>query len=98
MIASNHPRPGKRLWLPALRALLFFSFLFVACAQGQTSPPAAGKSVQSGTAPVADTPSPETSKYVGADTCKTCHEEIYSAWEKTPHWKTTLNTKGGPSK
>ena len=38
------------------------------------------------------------SKYVGAETCKTCHEEIYNAWEKTPHWKTTLNIKGGPSK
>ncbi|MGB9236269.1 MAG: DmsE family decaheme c-type cytochrome, partial [Terriglobales bacterium] len=28
---------------------------------------------------------------MGADNCKTCHEEIYNAWEKTPHWKTTLN-------
>ncbi|HEV2470324.1 MAG TPA: DmsE family decaheme c-type cytochrome [Candidatus Sulfotelmatobacter sp.] len=37
------------------------------------------------------------SQYVGADTCKTCHEEIYDAWEKTPHWKTMLN-KGTPSK
>ena len=40
----------------------------------------------------------EASKYVGAETCKTCHEEIYNSWEKTPHWKTTLNKKGGPSK
>jgi DmsE family decaheme c-type cytochrome len=23
---------------------------------------------------------------------------MYDAWEKTPHWKTTLNIKGGPSK
>src|SRR5579872_1594138 len=37
------------------------------------------------------------SAYVGADTCKTCHEEVYDAWEKTPHWKTMLN-KGTPSK
>jgi DmsE family decaheme c-type cytochrome len=36
-------------------------------------------------------------QYVGADTCKTCHADLYSAWEKTPHWKTTLDTKGGPS-
>ena len=42
-------------------------------------------------------PSSEGSKYVGAETCKTCHEEIYNAWEKTPHWKTTLNKDGGPS-
>ena len=32
-----------------------------------------------------------TSGYVGSDTCKTCHEDIYNAWAKTPHWKTTLN-------
>ncbi len=36
-------------------------------------------------------------QYVGAETCKTCHEDIYDSWEKTPHWKTTLDTKGGPS-
>ena len=41
--------------------------------------------------------STDPSKYVGAETCKTCHEKIYDGWEKTPHWKTTLDTKGGPS-
>jgi DmsE family decaheme c-type cytochrome len=34
---------------------------------------------------------------VGRDVCKTCHEDIYNNWEKTPHWKTTLDTKKGPS-
>ena len=33
----------------------------------------------------------------GREVCKTCHEDIYNSWEKTPHWKTTLDTKGGPS-
>jgi DmsE family decaheme c-type cytochrome len=47
---------------------------------------------------VASTTSIATSQYVGAETCKTCHEEIYNNWEKTPHWKTTLNNLGGPSK
>ncbi len=56
------------------------------------------ESVPSAGATAASVPSSDASKYVGAETCKTCHEEIYSAWEKTPHWKTTLNTKGGPSK
>jgi DmsE family decaheme c-type cytochrome len=37
-------------------------------------------------------------EYVGSETCKTCHEEIYDNWAKTPHWKTTLDTKAGPSK
>ena len=36
--------------------------------------------------------------YVGADTCKTCHEDIYNNWEQTPHWKTLNDTRGGPSK
>src|SRR5579864_9816165 len=32
-----------------------------------------------------------TAKYVGADVCKTCHEEIYKkSFEATPHFKTTL--------
>src|ERR1039458_6749259 len=103
MIAANHHRPGKRVWRGELGAsvsalLLIFLLFVVAVAAGQTSPPAAGKTVQSGAAPVASTPSPDVSKYVGAETCKTCHEEIYNAWEKTPHWKTTLNKKGGPAK
>ncbi len=30
-------------------------------------------------------------KYVGSDTCKTCHEDIYTTgFERTPHLKTTL--------
>jgi len=51
-----------------------------------------GKNTQAGSA----TASPEASKYVGSDTCKTCHEEIYNAWAKTPHWKTSyLKASGG---
>src|SRR5271167_3319885 len=38
------------------------------------------------------------SDYLGAETCKTCHADEYNSWEKTPHWKTTLDTKGGPSR
>jgi len=40
----------------------------------------------------------DSSDYVGAETCKACHEGIYNNWEKTPHWRTTLDTKGGPSR
>lgn len=38
------------------------------------------------------------SDYVGSETCKTCHEDIYNNFEKTPHWTTTLDTHGGPAK
>jgi len=35
------------------------------------------------------------SEYVGADTCKTCHDDIFSGLQKTRHWNNLLKTKGG---
>jgi DmsE family decaheme c-type cytochrome len=32
--------------------------------------------------------------YVGQDTCKGCHEEVFKGYEALPHWKTTLTHKG----
>jgi DmsE family decaheme c-type cytochrome len=40
----------------------------------------------------------QDSGYLGAQVCETCHEDVYKHWETTPHWKTTLNTRGGPSR
>ena len=40
-------------------------------------------------------PQPDASQYVGADTCKTCHEDVFTGFEKTPHWKTTYDTHRG---
>jgi DmsE family decaheme c-type cytochrome len=37
------------------------------------------------------------SDYAGAEACKTCHADIYSGWEKSPHWKQTYQ-KGGAAK
>ena len=34
----------------------------------------------------------EPSKYIGADTCKVCHEDVYKKLKTTPHWKTMLDT------
>jgi DmsE family decaheme c-type cytochrome len=36
----------------------------------------------------------DPSLYVGAETCKSCHEDIYKNFETTPHWKTTFTKKG----
>src|SRR5205823_12239584 len=36
----------------------------------------------------------DPSLYVGSDTCKTCHEDIFKNFETTPHWKTTFSKKG----
>ena len=86
----------------ASRSLLFsvlcLIVVVVAAAPGQTRQQVVDKSAQPANPPVAGTLSSDVSKYVGAETCKTCHEEIYNDWEKTPHWKTTLNKEGGPSK
>ncbi len=40
-------------------------------------------------------PQVDPSQYLGAETCKGCHEEIYKKFEPTPHWKTTLGKVGG---
>ena len=95
--------PGNWKASRILLSLILFFVAGLALATGQTSPPAQAaapaptKNVQPSSAPAAGAHSSEASEYVGAETCKTCHEEIYNNWEKTPHWKTTLNTKAGPS-
>lgn len=40
--------------------------------------------------------STDPSQYVGADTCKTCHEDVARGYDKGPHWKTTLAKHQGP--
>jgi DmsE family decaheme c-type cytochrome len=45
----------------------------------------------------------DASQYIGAENCKACHEDLpskgfWKGFEETPHWKTMLETKGGPSK
>ncbi len=83
------------------RVLLFSSpfllLLTIAVAPGEARQQVADKGPQAASSAVPGAPSLEGSKYVGAETCKACHAEIYAAWEKTPHWKTTLNKDGGPS-
>jgi DmsE family decaheme c-type cytochrome len=86
--------------VPTALGLLFVGSLFVcsAWARRQEKPSAPDKTVgvaQAKAAPANSAAGP--SEYVGAEVCKTCHEDIYNNWEKSPHWKTTLDTKGGPS-
>jgi DmsE family decaheme c-type cytochrome len=37
------------------------------------------------------------SDYAGAEACKDCHAAEYESWEKSSHWKTSNNTRGGPA-
>ena len=90
--------PGNWKASRILLSLILFFVAGLSFVPAQTAAPPPAKSVQTSNAPAAAAPSPEDSNYVGAETCKTCHEEIYNQWEKTPHWKTTLNKNGGPSK
>lgn len=85
--------------LRTARVLLFSIpfFLLAAVAPSHARQQTAAKGPPSASSAVDERPSLEASKYVGAETCKACHGEIYNAWEKTPHWKTTLNKDGGPS-
>src|SRR6185437_5825005 len=41
-------------------------------------------------------PAVDPSQYVGADTRKTCHEDVAVGYDKSPHWKTTLARHNGP--
>jgi DmsE family decaheme c-type cytochrome len=40
-------------------------------------------------------PTATSTSYVGADTCKACHEEIFNGIERTRHWSNLLKTKSG---
>jgi len=84
------------------RVLLFAGLcllpcLFVAALASGQNPNAPVKSARprSVSAPMGGAPSTDAFGYVGAETCKSCHEDVYNSWEKTPHWKTTLNHEGG---
>jgi DmsE family decaheme c-type cytochrome len=83
--------PGNWKASRILLSLILFFVADLSFVSAQTTAPPPAKSVPSSNATATAAPSPEGSKYVGVETCKTCHEEIYSAWEKTPHSKTTLN-------
>jgi len=80
---------ASRVVLPSV-VLVFSVVAFAASHQ-------AGKATQFADASSASGSAADASQYAGAETCKTCHEEFYNSWARTPHWKTTLDTKGGPA-
>jgi DmsE family decaheme c-type cytochrome len=56
-------------------------------AKSETSQQKATSQESKGAAPASEPAT--TAKYVGSETCKTCHEDLYKSWETTPHWKIT---------
>jgi len=88
----------RRLNIGITRGLFFF-----ACALALISArPAAGAAGD--TPGRADQPAktaaatPADSEYVSPEPCKTCHQPNYDSWEKSAHFRTSLDTRGGPSK
>jgi DmsE family decaheme c-type cytochrome len=74
-------------------ALLGLSFFPMNAAAHPQNSAKTGDSAKASPGAQASSPS----DYVGSEVCMTCHADVYKGWEKTPHWKTTLDTKGGPS-
>ncbi len=72
------------LVLPALLALAVFAPAPIRAGSKNSKTEKSASAKPSQEAPA------DASEYVGSDTCKTCHEEIFNSFEKTPHWKTTL--------
>src|SRR5580704_16856283 len=99
---ENHQKQMKRLKSFAMFWASFSIFLVAAPKAGaRPGSTRTSNTVQSSPVPSQDkNPAgvTDSSDYVGAETCKSCHEDIYNNWEKSPHWKTTLDTKGGPSR
>ena len=84
-------RTTRTSWIAAAVLVLFVPAFLRAQDKGPAS------SAPAKSAAAADSSQNASAGYVGAETCKTCHEDLYNNWEKTPHWKTTLDTKDGPS-
>jgi hypothetical protein len=93
-------RLNKTLWLCVGGVLFFLSGLIVApqtvlCGQQPQEAPS------SATASNQDKPADamaDASASTEAETCQTCHKDITTSFEKSPHWKTMNDTRGGHSK
>ncbi|MGB9007928.1 MAG: hypothetical protein WCC18_04875, partial [Candidatus Acidiferrales bacterium] len=36
----------------------------------------------------------QQAQFAGAESCKSCHEEVYDSWEKSAHWQQTYKEGG----
>ncbi len=89
-------RPGG-MWIKKLLGLCVLSVLCVGVLYADASDNARAKGNPSGRPPLPEARASDASQYVGSETCKGCHEEIYKKFEPTPHWKTMLDTRRGPA-
>src|SRR6185312_958406 len=83
------------IWCAVTVALVL---ALTAWAQEKPAPQAnaAAPTAQNATAAPAASQTPPGATYVGADTCKTCHEDIYKkSFENTPHFALVKEGKHG---
>lgn len=72
-------------------------FLLSQPLRGQDSAASRHGAKQSNAASASPGDTPPNAQYVGSEACQACHGDLYKSWENSPHWKTSLNTKEGPS-
>ncbi len=87
-------RPTRALSLSSL-ILMCVALATVAIGKPQDAAQAGQNPPQSGSNPPTAQSTPQATP-IDAETCKLCHEDNYNSWSTSPHWKTTLDTRGGP--
>jgi len=89
--SAVRPHIGAVLFL--LSGLIFAPKMVLSGQQPQAAPSSATASSQgkSVVAPV------DASTSTESESCATCHEDITTSFEKSPHWKTMNDTRGGHS-
>ena len=78
------------------RTLLFLLCAAVVVALVASAPLVAGTTADKSKS--AKAPPQDPSQFAGWESCTACHQEIGKSFESTPHYKTVLDTRGGPAK
>src|SRR5579863_3643677 len=94
----------KRSWCCAAVIIVIFLFPLLALAKPPSGPgidaTKQDKDKKKGAENIApqdaESHKVDPSQYVGSDTCKTCHEDLGTSFDRGPHWKTNLAKHQGP--
>ena len=86
----------NKLGVGGFAAMLMLTGVLISPARGQDKAADKTKSDSTASKP-AEQKVPEKG-YVGSDTCKTCHEDVFNGYEKSPHYKTMLDPHATASK
>ena len=98
VVMGKHHKIRLLGFLLPFAAVLIFSL--TSHAQSKSNAASSARPIQDPktTSAAPQNPPAQDSDYMGEVVCKACHQDIANNFEKTPHWKTTYDTRGGPSK